>query len=334
MSESFRSPGRDLFTSQLPLIEKVIEAVVRRHRLSYADAEDFKSITRLRLLERDCAVLRRFEGRSSLTTFLTVVVNRFCLDYRRFSWGNWRPSATARRLGSLATSLEQLVVRDRLSIDEACRAVRADHERPAGGAELDGLRARLPLRHKRRIVDDAELASRPAPGPSPETALLEGDVRPTIRALAGALLRLPPDERRIIRLRFAERLTVAEIARLDGIDQRALYRRLQRMLLTLRHNLEEQGISRSDVSAASLAHHTLAWSSIASVSARPPAPPTGRAARGKNHPTIVRQPLTADRGARTFSALVLYHAADRRSLKSRPISGNEVEKCTHRSQPS
>jgi len=46
------------------------------------------------------ALLAKFEGRSSLRTFLTVVIQRLFLDHRISAWGKWRPSAEARRGGS------------------------------------------------------------------------------------------------------------------------------------------------------------------------------------------------------------------------------------------
>jgi hypothetical protein len=65
-----------LFEANLTLIERVIGVVCRRSRIFGADAEDFASTTRLALIENDYAILRKYEGRSSLATFLGVVVQR------------------------------------------------------------------------------------------------------------------------------------------------------------------------------------------------------------------------------------------------------------------
>ena len=87
-----------LFLTSLPVIDEVTLSVCRRHRLSGPEAEDFAAEVHLHFIERDSEVLRRFEGRSSLRTFLSVVINRLLLDYRNRLWGKWRPSAEARRL--------------------------------------------------------------------------------------------------------------------------------------------------------------------------------------------------------------------------------------------
>src|SRR5262245_39787988 len=70
------------FLASLPVIDEVTLLVCRRHRLSGAEAEDFKAEVHLHFIERNSDVLRRFEGRCSLRTFLAVVIQRLFLDYR------------------------------------------------------------------------------------------------------------------------------------------------------------------------------------------------------------------------------------------------------------
>src|ERR1044071_2387248 len=111
------------FLASLATIASLIQIVARRHRLSAADAEEFASTVHLRLIEHDYAVIRKFRGGSSLRTYLTVVIARLCLDFRASSWGRWRPSQGARRLGPVAVALERLMVRDGLTFDEACTSL-------------------------------------------------------------------------------------------------------------------------------------------------------------------------------------------------------------------
>ena len=87
-----------LFLTSLPVIDDVTTLVCRRHRLSGAEAEDFASQVRLHFIERNSDVLRRFEGRSSLRTFLSVVIQRLFLDDRNRRWGKWRPTGLGKEL--------------------------------------------------------------------------------------------------------------------------------------------------------------------------------------------------------------------------------------------
>src|SRR5205085_8638364 len=97
--------ARALLEANLDLIERVIRFTARRQRLDETDAEDFASIVKLKLIENDYAVIRKFEGRSNFSTFITVVVQRMLLDYRIHYWGKWHASAEAKRLDRKSTRL-------------------------------------------------------------------------------------------------------------------------------------------------------------------------------------------------------------------------------------
>src|SRR5207247_4910890 len=128
------------------LIERVVVWVCARRCLRGADAEDFASTVKLRLIEDDYEVLARFEGRSSLKTYLTVVVNRFYLDYQTQRFGKWRSSAEARRLGPVALRLEVLLYRDGLTFEEASGVLRTDMRVTDSVEALYEMKRKLPLR--------------------------------------------------------------------------------------------------------------------------------------------------------------------------------------------
>ena len=114
----------DLYHLHRPAIEQAIRAVCRRQRLLPEDAEDFAGVVRLHLIDKDFAVLRRFEGRSSLGTYLLAVITHLGQDWRNARWGKWRPSAEARRHGPVGLQLERLIRRDGFTLDEACETLK------------------------------------------------------------------------------------------------------------------------------------------------------------------------------------------------------------------
>lgn len=237
--------------SYLPLIDAITNAIARRHHLSAADRDDFASLVRVKLLEHDSAVLRKFAGRSSARTFLTTVIQRIFLDDRNSRWGKWRPSAEARRAGPAAMLFERLVSRDGLSFEEAGSTLRITHRLPIGEAELDALRARLPTRVKRQVVRDAEVADVLPASDAASPALPLYDAEEQRRhdleaALAGSIAGLPVEDRLILRLRFEQGLTVAAISRMTGTDQRLMYRRLENLLAGLRAALERAGFASAE----------------------------------------------------------------------------------------
>jgi hypothetical protein len=165
---------RDVFLQNQALIEDVVRGVTRRYLLSRFDAEEFASIVRLRLIEDDYEVLRSFEGRSSLRTFLTVVVARLCLNYRNSQWGKCRASTAGQRLGPAVVRLEKLIVRDGLTVSQAC-----EHTNTKRGCA--GQRRSPPaparLRHPAEAADCQRCRSRAPRRPNPGSRLGSAAVR-------------------------------------------------------------------------------------------------------------------------------------------------------------
>jgi RNA polymerase sigma factor (sigma-70 family) len=228
--------------AQLALLAQVVRSVARTGRLSPDDAEDFAQAVQLKFLERGYDVLRRFEGRSSLKTYLTVVVRRLLLDWQDHTYGKWRPTATALRLGPQAVQLERLMNRDTYSAVEAVQHVSAGEGAPGFG-ELRRLAERLPRRPHRRMVAienapvqrvefDDLVASRDRHAREARIHLELQDV----------LARLSPEDRRLLNLRYRQNRSVPAIARLLQIDTKALYRRFQRVFKQIRRRLTERGV--------------------------------------------------------------------------------------------
>jgi hypothetical protein len=122
MSEASEVSARPS-AADLSVLAGVIRDVSRLHRLTESDAQDFAQSVHLRLIERRYDVFARFDGRSSMRSYLTVVVTRLLLDWRNAMYGKWRPCAVARRLGPAAIELDRLINRDGYSADEAAELV-------------------------------------------------------------------------------------------------------------------------------------------------------------------------------------------------------------------
>ncbi len=259
--EQFDLPNRagtvatpDPYLEHHETIERSIEFVCRRHRLTRDDAEDFASAVRLRLLADDAAVLRKFEGRSSINTFLVAVVTHQYQDWRNAQWGKWRPSAEAKRIGPLAILLETRLLRDGLTMDEAVETLRTNHGVVESRDALEEIAARLPVRHQRVFVTTDSLDDRPAEHGNPESHVARQEAgvmaqRASV-ALETALATLTPEDLVIIRLRFYKDLRISDIAKVLNLDQRGLYRRLEQVCRSLRAALESDGIMGDDAVAA------------------------------------------------------------------------------------
>jgi RNA polymerase sigma factor (sigma-70 family) len=231
------------YASELAVLDSVITAVTRSRRMRPEDADDLRQSVHLRLAERDFDVFRRFNGRSSLRTYLIVVVHRMLLDSRNHEFGKWRPSTAAKRHGAIAILLDRLVHRDGYSVEEAIEHLRASH----GGLDVAALRpmaAALPMRQRAFFR-----ASVSAPTPmvafdDPVEYRQRRSEAGRLRiALARALAGLARDDRRVLWLRYRRNLTVPIIAARLQTEPKLLYRRLNKLLLALRRGLTAQGIT-------------------------------------------------------------------------------------------
>ena len=232
------------YEHHVELIDSVITLICRRRHLSASDAADFRQEAHLKLLEQ--GTLEKYEGRSSMKTFLLVVLLRAYKDFRIRQWGKWRPSVEAQRNGPVAIALERLIVRDGFTFEEALETLRTNHGVMNGRAELEALAARLPLRVVRKPQTDDVLVAVPSGSPSPdaEVSRVEVQVRATAasEALLAAVRDLAPDDRLIIMLRYFDGVPIVKIAGLLQIEAKPLYRRIEQLLSGLRRALQAKGV--------------------------------------------------------------------------------------------
>lgn len=248
-----RETAEALFLQHLAWINKVASIGCSNQGVSGPDAEDFIARVRMKLVEDDYAVVRRFRGESELTTYLAAVVARHLVNFVREQRGRWRPSAAAERLGAAAVDLERLVRRDGYTLQHAGEKLRTEGRTTLSDAQLARLLAQLP-----------ERAPRPAAGGEPDTRLEDapGDSRADDRVLESeadrrraemmsvlgtAMEQLEPEEQLIMQLHFAEGRTLADVARALRLDQKPLYRRVDRLRARLRALVESAGLDVDDV---------------------------------------------------------------------------------------
>jgi RNA polymerase sigma factor (sigma-70 family) len=242
--------ARALLEANLALITRAVSFACRRYRFDPGDAEEFGAIVNLKLVDDDYAVLRSYEGRAGLATFLSVVIQRWALDFRIHEWGRWHPSAEAKRVGTVAVELEQILHRDGRTVEEALPFLRSKHS----GVTLDSLKAiaaKLPRRAAKRHdvpVEEAE----PVTGPYDLEDQARTDDRRRTAERVATLLRdaiegRAEDLRLILQLRFVNGMTVAQIARALQREQKLLYRMLDRCMHEIQDEIVAAGVRREDV---------------------------------------------------------------------------------------
>jgi RNA polymerase sigma factor (sigma-70 family) len=243
----------DLFRANAALIDRIAASVCRRARVSGADAEDFAGDVRVALMEGDFAILREFAGRASLQSYLSIVIERLMFDQRTRAFGRWVPSAQAKRLGDAALLLEKLLLRDHRSFDEVLPFLRAAHPELSRD-DVARLASQLPQRdglRPRAVPLDEVVADTVPAADDAEERVMRREAR-TLAARAGEVIRdvmreLPSDDRMLLRFRFRDSMSIADISRMTRLPQRPLYRRIESVLGRLRSALIGASIDASSL---------------------------------------------------------------------------------------
>lgn len=238
---------RQLILQDQPTIRHVVRRIARRSGLSHDEELDFLGALHVRLIEDNYRVYRRFAGRSSMATYLTVVATRLLIDTRNRAWGRFRASAQARRLGEVATTFERLRSCDGYTTDEAAAELSVRYP-GIGESQIHAIQMRLPAAKPRRRpapVDHAVDSSASSPERPLMTLQQSAHARQVEAVLRAAIARLAPEDRRLLRLRFRDGVKVVDIATAMGMKQRELYARFDRILAGLRRSLEAGDITRA-----------------------------------------------------------------------------------------
>lgn len=253
-----------LLIDHLDLIRQIVRTTGRRRHLSAPEREDFASFVHLRLIEDNYAILRKFQNRSTLWTYLAMVVERLSLDFCAEKWGRWRPSAMAERLGPAAVNLERLVTRDNHTVDEAIEILRTNHDVGLSDLDLRRIWEQLPARARTTSVGE-EAAAAVSGDDSSETRVEDAERRTRIerlqRALQTALDDIPAQDRVLIALRFDQDLPMVAIAKMTGSSVPTLHRRLDKSVKQLRSALTDAGFDPREV-ASLIGHHSIALSPL------------------------------------------------------------------------
>jgi DNA-directed RNA polymerase specialized sigma24 family protein len=235
-----------LLLDNLSLLENISALTARRFRMDPVEAEDFTSLVKLKMIEDDYRILRRYGGLSKLSSYLSTVVARLAIDYVENLASRWRPSAEARRLGPTALRIEELLVRDGLSLDEAIEILIANEKVAISRDELAAMAARLPARAAHTHASEAVLRSMAAEDGITDRELAKNDALDRVLSVLRRVIDGLPQEDRLI-ITMLRDTTIPEMARVLNTDQKKLYRRKNRLLDQLRASMEKEGIRSADV---------------------------------------------------------------------------------------
>ena len=240
------NPYEAQLVENLPLIERIVGALARRYGMGEDDAAELSSAIKLRIVEDDYAVFRKFRGESALPTYLTVVIAMMAREHRVAERGRWRPSAASQRIGPVAVKLETLVAQKGYALAEAGEIMRSRGETTLSDRQLGELLRQLPRRAggAEPLLSAAARDAAEAGVMSAEASARRASVE---KLLEETLATLPLEDRLLLKLRFWQEASIADAARILGVEQRPLYRRIEKLMNDLRARLAGAGITVDQV---------------------------------------------------------------------------------------
>jgi DNA-directed RNA polymerase specialized sigma24 family protein len=117
--------------------------------------------------------------------------------------------------------------------------------------ELNKIAARLPPRTPRHMEGEEVLESLLSSENRPDAGIAEKEknalrVR-ALEVLQKALKSVPAEDQVILKMQQWDHFTVAQISRVLKVDQKPLYKRIQKTLEHLKSEMERQGIRKEDI---------------------------------------------------------------------------------------
>jgi RNA polymerase sigma factor (sigma-70 family) len=272
---------RDLIRQNLGYIEAQCVKAVRiqlgkHHTLAGPDMElqienealELSSLVLDKLEADDFKILRQFQGKSKLTTYLTAIISRSAVDMLRQKYGRSRQKERARTLGPLGEKVYKIVFQQGLSLVEVQKdflhrrlpvptdkAIQEVIEKIGGPGKIPAEAPDIKTGYLRPADNPREKASVVVPdnSGSPEQTLEDQAKRQAVDDVLSELIDgLSGEDRMILRMRFGlgkqeNPRKIPDIAAALNISPKTVYKRIDTILGKCRKHLAVKGVTIHDL---------------------------------------------------------------------------------------
>ncbi|NVN99091.1 MAG: sigma-70 family RNA polymerase sigma factor [Geobacteraceae bacterium] len=207
------------------------------------------------LKEDEFRRLRNFRGTSSLTTYITTIVNRLLVDLIRQRVGRSRAKERSERYGDLGQKVYELLVMERVTAHEAVEILVSKYDIIVTFDQIQEIRDVMFGRSGRHQIDadlstawgkDGELIT--VNHATPESEYICQELSQKRRSVLGGVVdSLTAEDKVVVRLRFPlddkEPLSSEEIGLMLGKSSKEVDRQIRRILVKCRELLLKKGVS-------------------------------------------------------------------------------------------
>ncbi len=219
------------------------------------------------LQKNDYRTLKDFKGNSLITTYLTAIISRHAVDMIRKKRGRGRQKERAKEFGDTGLLVYQRVIKNGYPLRDVFDELQGKGDFSGSLQELETIVHKIKGNNPRRIApngtngngsvvkrgttvgtDEKEIII-PDTKNNPGELLVENQRKQKIQQAVGAIIaRLTGEERLLLRMRFPaaedeKPKSVEQVSKVLGISQKAVYKRIIRLLKKCKEHLYREGVT-------------------------------------------------------------------------------------------
>lgn len=216
-------------------------------------------------------VLKEFKGNSRLTTYITAIISRQAVDSIRKKLGRDREKDRAKELGETGTLIYQRILKDGYPIPDVFHELHENHGFTGTLEELEEMVRKIkgknpgphlpgvsqPLNGSSVVKNGTALNEDeyvvPDTKSDPQVILMESQRKRKMHEIIRTIITdLNGEERLLLRMRFPtdedeKPKSVEQVSKVLGITQKAVYKRIDRLLKKCKNTLDREGVSVNEL---------------------------------------------------------------------------------------
>lgn len=215
----------------------------------------------------DYRVLRQFKGEAKLSTYITTIIARQAVDLVRKKLGRSREKERAQKFGKIGMMIYEKVILQGCSLKNIYPELKSNENISQSLQELETIAEKIkgkkssltfsngdnPVVKNGAIVDEDGDYIIPDKKNNPEELLIEEQRKQKLGEIVKEIIgQLNGEERIILRMRFPANDEekpgkVEQIATVLGISEKAVYKRIARVLHKCKNLLDQKGVAVNDL---------------------------------------------------------------------------------------
>jgi len=233
------------------LAKLLIERLCILKELTEDEKEEFTSYA----LEKVVIAFKKFKGKSSERTYLTIVIRNAFQDFIRQKRGRWRVPQKVKKLGQEAELLFTLRYREGRDFDDAYNILSSCFNSVPSVQVIKDLWEKLEefyTRQKPVYVSFEDITARELYLSSlvenVDSSLTEQKYEELIVLLEKLVNELPEDYRLILRMHFEQGVKISALARIFNTTRGKMERRIKKILKVLKEQILKAGVKEDLIS--------------------------------------------------------------------------------------